>query len=90
MADIYKNTEAEQNAIANKVWWYPAFDGYAMWMDIAVNKKGMTLEQILEKATQEWLDHRADEMFDPHFTVEQFREYATYRYNNMKAIGFYK
>ena len=89
MAQVYKNTESEQRAIDNKAWWHPVFDEYGLMMDVAIKKRGLTLDQFIARGTQAWLDRYADDMYVPHLTVEQFAEYATSRYNDMKERGWY-
>ena len=88
MTNTIKRTSFEQEIVANKVWWSPIFDGYLAWIEIAT-KKGWTLDQILAKATQEFLDRRHTDMFDVHLTVAEFGELATYWFNTLKARGWF-
>lgn len=88
MTSTIKRTSFEQEIVANKVWWSPIFDGYLSWVEIAT-KKGWSLDQILAKATQEFLDRRHEDMFDVHLTVEEFREFATYWFNTLKERGWF-
>lgn len=72
-------TEMEQEAIKSKNYYSPLFSGWAWRVDMVI-KRGLSLEQIFEKATQEWLDKGAEEMDYIRLTVDEFREYAVWRY----------
>ena len=80
-------TEFASEAIRNKAWWSPVFDGYHTWMHIAITKRHMTLEDIIAYGTEEWLTRYAESMDEPQFTVDEWREFATGWYNELTQRG---